>query len=161
MKSLHAMRNYELFDQEGRSCVRAESQWLLYSFKDNRIIRIPESQKVYLENTPRIPMPKMERKLKAEGKGMPTHPIIVGEQHLDTNKHVNNAQYVLMAFDALAETGIKAPLDTLSVQYRDMAYLGDVIVPSIHECENGKTVSLTDGNDAVYAIVRFQERDSQ
>ena len=42
-----------------------------------------------------------------------------------------------------------------------MAYLGDVIVPSIHECEDGKTVSLTDGNDAVYAIVRFQERDSQ
>lgn len=161
MKSLHAMRNYELFDQEGRSCVRAESQWLLYSFKENRIIRIPESQKVYLENTPRIPMPKMERKLKVEGEGMPTHPIIVGEQHLDTNKHVNNAQYVLMAFDALAEAGIVAPLDTLSVQYRDMAYLGDVIVPSIHECENGKTVSLTDGNDAIYAIVRFQERDSQ
>ena len=106
-------------------------------------------------------MPKMERKLKIEGEGMPTHPIIVGEQHLDTNKHVNNAQYVLMAFDALAEAGIVAPLDTLSVQYRDMAYLGDAIVPSIHECENGKTVSLTDGNDAVYAIVRFQERDSQ
>ena len=66
-----------------------------------------------------------------------------------------------MAFDALAEAGIEAPLDTLSVQYRDMAYLGDVIVPTIYGCENGKTVSLSDGNDVVYAIVRFQERNDQ
>jgi medium-chain acyl-[acyl-carrier-protein] hydrolase len=158
MKRLHAMRNFQITDASGAPCVRAESQWFLYDLNENKVIRIPDEQHVYIEDTPRLDMPKLARKLKCEGEGTPCSPILVSEQHLDTNKHVNNAQYVLMAIDALSEQGIEAPLERLSVQYRNMARLGDTVTPLVHECEGGNDVELNDSEGNTYAVVRFQER---
>lgn len=158
MKSLHAMRNFEILDAKGTSCVRAESQWLLYSLKDNKVVRIPSELEAYVEDTPRIPMPKMQRKLRAEGPGTQASPITVGKQFLDSNGHVNNAQYVLMAIGALEELGVEAPMSTVSVQYRSMARLGDAVVPVVHDAEDGRTIELLNNMGEAYAIVKLQER---
>lgn len=157
MKGLHANRNFQILDAQGLPCVNADSQWFLYDLNANKVVRIPESQHCYIEQTPRLDMPKLARKLPVEGPGRPASRIIVSEQHLDTNKHVNNAQYVLMAADALSELGITAPLRSISVQYRSMARLGDEVVPQVHEAECGHTVELADGDDNAYAVVQFQE----
>lgn len=103
-------------------------------------------------------MPKMQRKLRAEGPGTQASPITVGEQFLDSNGHVNNAQYVLMAIGALEELGVEAPMSTVSVQYRSMARLGDVVVPVVHDAEDGRTIELLSNMGEVYAIVKLQER---
>lgn len=158
MKRLHALRNFQICDAGGASIVRAESQWFLYDLEADKVVRIPEDQMYYLEDTPRLEMPKLARKLKCEGEGKPCSPILVSEQHLDTNRHVNNAQYVLMAIDALSEVGIEAALARLSVQYRRMARLGDLVVPRVHECEGGHDVELNDPEGGTYAVVRLQER---
>jgi acyl-ACP thioesterase len=83
---------------------------------------------------------------------------MVSEQHLDTNRHVNNAQYVLMAIDALSELGRSIDLGRLTVQYRSMALLGDVIVPRVHTTENGSDIELVSQADTAYAIVRMEDR---
>ncbi len=158
MKTLHALRNFLICDSAGNSLVRAESQWFLYDLSAGKVTRIPEDQGYYLEDTPRLDMPKLVRKLKPEGEGVPCSPIHVSEQHLDTNRHVNNAQYVLMAIDALSELGVEATLARMSVQYRSMARLGDVVTPCVHQCESGHDVALNDSEGGAYAVVRFQER---
>ena len=81
----------------------------------------------------------------------------MSEQHLDTNRHVNNAQYVMFALDALAELGHALDVHRIAVQYRTMAWLGDKIVPLVHVCEGGYTVELTNGEGATYAVVKLQE----
>lgn len=158
MKRLHALRNFQIRDAQGQSIVRAESQWFLYDLTESKVVRIPDDQLYYLEDTPRLDMPKLARKLKCEGEGTPCSPIHVSEQHLDTNQHVNNAQYVLMAIDALSELGVEATLARLSVQYRSMARLGDEVSPCVHACEGGHDVELNNSEGDTFAIVRFQER---
>ncbi len=158
MHGLHALRNFQITDASGAPCVRADSQWFLYDLNANKVVRIPESQHCYLDETPRLDMPKLARKIPVEEEGTTTSAVIVSEQHLDTNRHVNNAQYVLMAADALSELGITAPLSTLTVQYRSMARLADTVVPHVHAGDAAHTVELTDEAGNTYATVKFEER---
>ncbi len=156
MKSLHARRCFEIRDEKGESLVVADSQWFIFNLNNRKVARVPESQQFYLEDTPRAQMGKMERKLTGTGDPTQTSPITVSEQHLDTNQHVNNAQYVLMAAEALRELGADAPLDNLCVQYRNMARLGDTVHPNVYPCEGGHTVELKGTDDTLFATVRFQ-----
>jgi acyl-ACP thioesterase len=75
--------------------------------------------------------------------------------HLDTNGHVNNAQYVRMASSALPR-----PIDsgTILVSYRRMALLGDTIIPRVHDQQESVTVDLTSPSGATYAVVKFEAR---
>ncbi len=157
MKRLHAQRNFSIADESGTTVVRADSQWFLFDRKANKVSRIPESQDVYLQGEGRLDMAPMSRKLTVEGEGVKASPIQVTKQHLDTNRHVNNAQYVLFALDALAELGHALDVHRIAVQYRTMAWLGDVVCPEVHECEGGYAVALTDGADVTYAVVKLQE----
>lgn len=156
MKSLHALRNFRIQDEGGRPIVRADSQWLLYSLSENKVVRIPESQRFYLEDTPRLDMPPMQRKIRPEGEGTEASPVLVSEQQLDTNRHVNNAQYVLMAVDALSELGLGGNPARLAVQYRGMARLGDTVVPVVHARKDGAVVELKGADGSVYATVKIQ-----
>lgn len=100
----------------------------------------------------------MERKIKVEGEGRQASPIQVSEQHLDTNRHVNNAQYVMFALDALAELGHALDVHRIAVQYRTMAWLGRQVHPSgCTPARGGFAVELTNGADVTYAVVKLQE----
>ena len=157
LKGLHAQRCFSFEDSTGRPVVRADSQWFLFDRNAGKVCRIPDSQRVYLSDEPRADLPAMERKIKVEGEGRQASPIQVSEQHLDTNRHVNNAQYVMFALDALAELGHALDVHRIAVQYRTMAWLGDEVHPSVHPCEGGFAVELTDGADVTYAVVKLQE----
>lgn len=157
IKGLHAQRCFSIEDASGRPVVRADSQWFLFDRNAGKVCRIPESQHCYLTDEPRTDLPPMERKLKLEGEGVKASPILVTKQHLDTNRHVNNAQYVMFALDALAELGHALDVRRITVQYRTMAWLGDKVFPRVYPCEGGYAVELTDGADVTYAIVKLQE----
>lgn len=157
LKRLHAQRCFQIEDAQGRPLVKADSQWFVYDLNAGKVVRVPESQKIYLTDEPRVDLPPMERRIAVEGEGRACSPIHVTEQHLDTNGHVNNAQYVLFAQAALKELGIDLELKRLCVQYRTMAWPGDTIHPVVHECENGRTVVLGDGGEGIYAVVKMQE----
>lgn len=147
-----ASRNFTIIDGEGKSCVRADSLWFVYDLQAHRPVRIPESEYVYDEGDAPLDLPPTQRKLPVEGPYREGAPIVVTEQHLDTNGHVNNAQYVRMAVSALG-----APFDVrvLRVQYKQMALLGDTIVPRLHETAHGVTVDLARPDGATYAVVSF------
>lgn len=157
LKGLHAQRCFSIEDSTGRPVVRADSQWFLFDRNAGKVCRIPDSQRVYLSDEPRQDLPAMERKIKVDGEGRQASPIQVSEQHLDTNRHVNNAQYVMFALDAIAELGHPLDVHRIAVQYRTMAWLGNKIVPLVHVCEAGYTVELTNGEGATYAVVKLQE----
>ena len=82
--------------------------------------------------------------------------------HLDTNLHVNNAQYVSMALGALSEgqteTGpALSKIHWLDVHYSQAAKLGDTILPHIHCEPDGSAIVTLDNDDGrPYAIVRIR-----
>jgi acyl-ACP thioesterase len=100
-------------------------------------------------------MPETHRKLEVAGTPRVGTHIVVSDQNLDTNGHVNNAQYVLMAEQAVEDTGrLSAPM-RICVQYRMQAHLGDVLVPTVHEQDGTRTVVLADEGGEAYTVVSF------
>lgn len=153
--NLYGLRNFTIVDADGSPCVRADSRWFLFDSEQQRPIRLPEAETApYLTDAePRLDMPALERKIDVAGPGTPMRAIVVGEQHLDTNHHMNNAQYVKLAGDALPEPFTSG---RLSVWYRTAAQLGDTVVPIVHEVPGGHVVDLTDTEGNSFAVVRFE-----
>lgn len=143
-----AMRNFLVTDEHNNQLVRADSCWFTFDTKNRIACRIPEGEEIYLSDDPRLDMPKTHRRIAVVGTGTTQPPITVVEQHLDTNHHVNNAQYVDMAAEAVRRVDDQFPLRRIYVQYKNMALLGDTIVPVLHEIPGGYTVDLTKPEDA-------------
>lgn len=160
VKRTQAGRNFTIAAADGSACVRADSQWFVFDTEARRPIRIPAGEDVYLdENTPRLETPIVGRRIELGEHAVEAAPIRVGIEHLDSNEHVNNARYVTMAFDAAAEvTGMQRSLSvpaSISVQYRQMALLGDSIVPRVYVDSASVTVDLASPDGMTYALVRF------
>lgn len=155
MTRSHANRCFSIQDASGKTLVRADSQWFVYDTARGRVGRVPEDQRVYLGDEPRLEMAPLEKRLQPKGEGQACSPVTVRAHNLDTNQHMNNAQYVLLALDALAELGHAGPVGSIEVLYRKMALLGDVIVPVVYRRNEGWDVELTGEDGAAYAILRL------
>lgn len=162
MARTQAHRNFTIADEaSGLTLVRADSLWFTFDTQARRIVRVPEEEMAYLEGDAPLDMPPLERRLPAEGPFRGATPLEVGEQHLDTNHHMNNAQYVQVALSALRELGVEPTLRRICVQYRHMALLGDVMVPQVHEVGGAVTVDLVAPDGGTYAVVRFDDPEEQ
>jgi acyl-ACP thioesterase len=159
-----AARNFVISNDEGEQLVRADSLWFVFDTAKGRPIRIPAEQMVFESGEPRLDMPPTSRRLPVEGGFVEAEPITVGELHLDSNRHVNNAQYLGMATNAIAQVfGHEAMSQTTSiaricVQYKRQALLGDAIVPRVHAGEGVCTVDLADQEGDTFSVVRIETR---
>lgn len=166
MTRTQASRNFVMRDASGAPLVKADSLWFVFDFAAGRPIRIPQDQNVYLTGEKRLDMPAMQRRLSVSGPSVDAPALTVSEQHLDSNRHVNNAQYIGMALNALAASpdavSLAVPVKSTSicVQYKRQALLGDVIVPHVHAAEGACIVDLTNPSQESYAIVRIEPHAS-
>lgn len=135
----------------------------MFDANKGRPIRIPESESApYVEdarNDSPLDLPPIQRVVRIEGEGQACAPITVTGAHIDTNHHVNNAQYVSLALGVLEEGEASAPC-ALDVHYSHAAKLGDTIYPHIHreplaEGNPSTLVTLDDKAGSPYAIVRL------
>ena len=153
-----AGRNFTIRSENGELIVRADSLWTTFDTEAKGICAVPETESVYDQGDEQLVLPAFKRKVNPVGEGFEAAPIVVAEHNIDTNKHVNNAQYVQMALDALAGANRHvAPSDVraITAQYRAQARLGDVITPVIHDEDDSRCVSLN-GEGVTYAVVRIE-----
>lgn len=161
MTRAHALRCFEIEAADGRSLVRADSQWIMFDAERGHATRVAEDQLVYRSDAPRLEMGPLDRRLRASGEGTQLAPVRVRPHNLDTNRHVNNAQYVMFAAEALGDAVLSRTRGCVSVLYRQMAHLDDLLVPVAYPCERGWDVDLTDGSGGTYALVRFQRLEDR
>lgn len=159
MRRLQAERCFEIRGADGTTHVRADSQWYMYDFSQRRVTGIPQAESVFLEGDGRPDdLPQIPRRLRLRGEGTQTSAIAITEQHLDTNRHVNNAEYVRFALLAAGELGRAMDPARLDVQYRSMALLGDTLHPVVYDGDNEITVSINGADGKPRAIVRMEGR---
>ena len=153
-----AHRNFTLVGADGEELVRADSLWFMYNDATGRPMRPPAEEiapyEADLRDDAPLDMPPIQRKIPLEGAGEPMPPVAVTQAYIDTNHHVNNAQYVGIALGAAPAL---PSLRRLDVQYCTAAKLGDVIYPRVHAIEGGYTVNLADESGTPYAVVRVRE----
>lgn len=162
MTRAHALRNFTISSGD-ESLLRADSQWFVFDAATGHATRVPEDQRAFVEDRPPLEMTRTERRLVPEGKAVEAPSVRVTRGLIDTNRHVNNAQYVALALDALEAAGEPAPQAplTLQIQYRSMAFLDDALRPLVHVSEAGHDVEITGADGGQLAVVRMRRREER
>ena len=148
------LRNFLMETKDGERLAAANSVWTLVDTRAMHPVRIPED---IIEKYPvgqRLDMEYDSRKSRIPDlPGKSLEPLTVQEYHLDTNRHMNNGQYVRIAAGLLPAE--KMP-DVLRIEYRKQAVLGDRIIPVLYEVNSSQAyVSLNAEDGKPYAIMEM------
>jgi len=128
------------------------SIWTLMDMEKGRPVKATGKIASAYEMGEKLEMEYLDRKITPEGNGVMGEEIIVRKYHLDTNNHVNNGQYVLMAMNFLPET---FEIKRLRVAYKKSAMLSDVIQPVVYQSEDKICVELLSVDGDIYTCVEF------
>lgn len=148
----YGYRNFQICDCNGHCLVRANSLWVLVSTDTGRPMRVFEelASKYHLHKGLDMAPPPRKMGISRETPAKGQTPIQVGHYHLDTNHHVNNGQYVLMAMNYLPAGKC---VRRIQVEYKKPAVLGNVLYPCTVSGEDCLQVELCDENHAPYAVI--------
>lgn len=146
-------RNFTMTDGDGKLLAWANSLWTFLDTQTGRPARVPEEiEKAYtLEE--KLDMEYASRKVPMPAEGKAGEPFSVQKHHLDTNHHVNNGQYVLMAQEYLPKD---FKVGQMRAEYKKQAVLNDVILPKVKEEGDIYTVVLESPEKEVYAAVELR-----
>lgn len=146
-------RNFVIMDEQGEYMVRANSVWLYLNTETVRPVR-PEDAEVQIYGTEeRIPMDYAPRRIRLPKDMQSAEPVSVRQHHMDTNHHVNNAQYVEIARELFDEL---PPVKELRVEYKKQALLGDILYPKTGSRDGWNYVSLEDEAGSIYASIALR-----
>ena len=154
-KGIYAYRNFTIQDKAGNYLVRANSIWFFYDLEAERPARIRlEDVERYGTGEERLDMEYAPRRITVPEEYEEKEPILVMKHHLDTNHHVNNAQYVEIVREFLPE---HFQIGEMRVEYKKAAVLGDVIYPKVKIKDHQAVVALENEQGKPYAVVQFME----
>lgn len=154
-KSCFGFRNFYMKDGAGEYLVKANSMWTLIDSQTVKPVRAPEYIHTAYEESEKLDMQYNPRKVMIpEGddiKVIEKDPVEIVKHHLDSNRHVNNGQYVRLAMAELDDGRITH----LRIDYRKQAVLGDVIYPVVYERKNERVVALYDDDRKPYSVSQY------
>ena len=148
-------RNFVLQNEEGENLVVANSFWVFTDTQTGRPAKLDPDYVALYPMEPPLTMDYASRKIALPTEYTEETSFFVTKHHLDTNHHVNNAQYIRMA-----ETYLPSdfPVGEFRAEYRKAALLGNVIHPYITIAKDSCTIVLADESHNPYATVQFLRR---
>lgn len=152
-KGCFGYRNFCMLEEDGSYLAKANTLWTLLDTEKMRPAKpTAEMQQAY-ELEEKLDMEYAPRKIAVPEGGIKKEPIEVRVQHLDTNHHVNNGQYVRMAMEFLPEGFF---IHQMRAEYKKQAVLCDILYPYAVMTENAWIISLQDREGNIYVNVEFK-----
>lgn len=159
-KGVVAKRNFWMKDAEGKYLLKADSLWFAFDTEKMRPAKISgEILKPFGEMRDVLELPESSRKIALPEELQTLEPIEVERHHIDSNHHVNNAQYIEMAIESLSRSFPEHPRwagGRIRAEYQKAAVLKDIILPKVGRTENGVGVSLQNEEGEVFANVEIR-----
>lgn len=153
-RGIFGMRNFLMESMDGEILCYADSQWFYFDHQSGKPIRPGKDEVEPFGMEEPYPMEYKSRKLMYPGDLELAGTYQVCENHMDTNWHVNNGEYVRIAANYLPD-GYQ--VNELRVEYRLAAKLGDEIqILTKQEGENYYVV-MTDAERSPYVILCFMQ----
>lgn len=155
-KSFLGDRNFWMKDKQGEFIAKANSLWSLLNTDTVRPVQAPADMTERYGREPKLEMEYASRKITLPSGEKAGEPIPVRPQHLDTNYHVNNGQYISIAMDCLAEQNLAVgPIRRMRAEYKKQAFLNDILYPYVVRTQEAVYVSLRDAQGKVYVNIEF------
>ncbi|MBQ2900619.1 MAG: hypothetical protein IJE49_02065 [Agathobacter sp.] len=151
-RGLFGLRNFCMENGKGDKIVKANSIWVLVDPRTGRPIRITDEVSSHYPDEPMLEMDYCDRKIVIPEEYEEKTAIIVPNYFIDTNNHMNNAKYVMVAEEYLPES---FQVKDIRVEYKTAAMQGDIIVPRVTIQGDAVTVVLVNESGKAYATVLF------
>lgn len=151
-KGFLGYRNFAMMDMDGKFFARANSLWSLLNLETGRPTMPTQKMLDGYVLEEKLPMDYAPRKIVVPEGGESCEPIVVKKHHLDTNHHVNNGQYVDMALEFLSGDFV---IGQMRAEYKQQAFLDDVLYPYVARNEKQYVISLMDDKGRPYVVVEF------
>ena len=156
-KNFYGMRNFFLEDASGKVIAKANTIWTFMDRDKGSPARITEEILSFYTLCQKLEMEYEPRKIDIPEQMTRKEPVEIKAHHLDTNGHMNNAQYVKVAQEIAGIYEIKS----LRADYRKSALLGDQMIPYVGSViQEDKSVThivcFKDSYGTIYAIVEFR-----
>ena len=152
LKGMFGYRNFAMTDENGNRLAYADSLWVLMDLETGKPTKIlPEMSEKYQLDPP-IPMEKTNRKITIPDDAIAMDPVPVQRYFLDSNHHMNNGKYIMIAQSYLPED---FKVSAFRVEYRNQAYLGDILYPFVSISDERIIVSLCNKEKTPYASAEF------
>lgn len=152
MQGFFGYRNFCMCRPDGKKLAYANSLWVLIDTKTGKPTRVPEEIGNCYPNEPQLEMECSSRKIPVPDHYEEKEPIPVMRFFIDTNQHVNNEKYVMIAQEFLPED---FKIGEIRVEYKKAALLNDVLYPRVTKEDGQVSVVLADENGNTYAAVLF------
>lgn len=151
-KGYVGLRNFFLKSGDGELLAVANSQWTLISTDTMKPMKATEKMLEAYVVEPKLEMDYAGRKITVPDSCRREEPFQVQRHHLDTNNHVNNGQYVVMAAAFIPEG---REIGQMRAEYKVQARLGDTIVPMVSVADDVACVSLQNEEGQVFCNIEF------
>ncbi|MCR5675147.1 MAG: acyl-[acyl-carrier-protein] thioesterase [Lachnospiraceae bacterium] len=148
------LRNFFMDAEDGERLVVANSVWSYLDIEKGMMERAPEEMKEAYGIGEKLDMDYQSRKLPIP-KEIPAEQgekIEVHTEHLDTNRHVNNGQFIRIALDAAFGDALPK-IARVRAEYKKQAHLHDSFYPKIYRDGRLVLVVLGDAEGAPYCTV--------
>lgn len=145
-------RNFCMKTPGGEMLAYANTLWVYLDIEKGMPTKPSEEEKTIYGTEPPLSMEYTSRKIKLPEEAEVVDTVSVRKYHIDTNSHMNNSQYVLLAAEVLPEDFVATQV---RVEYKKSAVYGDKIVIKMAEEETRIVVELSDENNVTYALVEF------
>ncbi len=151
-KGIYGYRNFTIRDSEKNYLVRANSNWFFFDTEQGIPARVGEDDvRGYgVGQEEKLSMDYAPRKIQLPAEYEEYQATMVAAHHIDTNHHVNNAQYVEIAREVLP-AGLT--IREVRVDYKKAAVLGNQIIPRVSVEAGCYTIALCDTKGQPYAVV--------
>ena len=151
-KGLLGLRNFCVENGTGKQIVKANSIWVLIDSRTGRPLRITDEVSSHYPDEPKLDMDYCDRKIILPEEYEEKEGIVVPKYFIDTNNHVNNAKYVMLAEQYLPE---EFKVKEIRVEYKIAAVFGDMMIPRITIKENEVTIAFVTTAGKLYAAIQF------
>lgn len=153
-KGLYGTRNFTLEGEEGQVYAYANSIWAYLDLTTGHPTRIGEDEiKAYGIEEP-LKMEYAPRKITLLKPMKEEAAIPIRKNQIDTNHHVNNSQYIIMAMESINKDNF---IGELRAEYKMSAKEGDIIYPKSYKGSDKEVIKLCNGKEDVFAIVEIKE----
>lgn len=151
-KTFMGQRNYILDRADGKRMAYANAHWTLLNTETMQPARVTDEMIEKYVLSEKLDMEYAPRKIAQTACGEWKESFRVMQHHLDSNHHVNNAQYVKLAYGYLPQ---EAEVLQLRAEYRRQAYLGDELAANVEKSGDIYRVSLCDEEKQPCAVMEF------
>lgn len=151
-RKLFASRQFYIKDMEGNYLVKADSIWILMDLESRKTVRIAEEDMRGYQLETLFKDIEASRKIKLSQERNQYRPFQVLATYIDSNCHMNNADYLRAVEEFLEDT---QRYQQLEIVYHKEAVEDETIIPFLHPEDNGVGISFENKSGELLTEIRF------